>query len=244
MLPGNANDGLTSPYTDNPSPGITIPPLGGTIGHTRQKPSRVGLADRQYSYDVTSAPSVRVGPLSNPSPPPIHHRQYSEGAGGDRLQSTLLNGGRNASVSSLDTSQATFTSNGMEPPTQALGGGRRRHGHSHSHAHSHHHHPSHAGPVPPKPASMMSTLPTCSRADDKVRLNTHCIFFSPTLSVLSKICSRKSWLFPSMWYQTFQHILDRALTLRSIRSSTPWDISAPINRPRSSTLLCTGERIK
>ena len=198
MLPGNANDGITNPHSDNPSPGITIPPLSGTIGHTRQKPSRVGLSDRQYSYDVTTGPSVRVIPLSNPSPPPLHHRQYSEGAGGEKLQSTLLNGGRNASVSSLDTSQATFTSNGMEPPTQALSGGRRRHGHSHSHAHSHHHHPSHAGPVPPKPASMMSTLLSFSKADNKVRLNTPCIFFSPTLSALSKICSRKSWLFLSM----------------------------------------------
>jgi len=160
MLPANVNDGLPSPHADNPGPGITIPPLSGTIGHTRQKPSRVGLADRQYSYDVTTGQSVRVVPRSNPSPPPVHHRQYSEGAGGDKLPSSLLNGGRNASVSSLDTSQAALTSaNGMDAPNQPLSGGRRRHGHGHSHGHSHHHHPSHAGPVPPKPASMMSMLP-------------------------------------------------------------------------------------
>src|SRR5271167_1985335 len=101
--------------------GITIPPLNGPIGHIRRKPSRVGLGDRQYSYDVTTGPSVRVVPRSNPSPPPLHHRQYSEGAGGDKLQSSLLNGARNASISSLDTSQMTLNSaNGMDAPNQAL----------------------------------------------------------------------------------------------------------------------------
>jgi hypothetical protein len=137
--------------------GITIPPLNGSIGHIRRKPSRVGLGDRQYSYEVTTGPSVRVVQRSNPSPPPLHHRQYSEGAGGERTQTATLNGGRNASVGSLDTTQPSNGTNGMDAAGPPLSGGRRRHGHAHSHAYSHHHHPSHAGPVPPKPASMMST---------------------------------------------------------------------------------------
>ena len=136
--------------------GITIPPLSGPIGHLRQKPSRVGLGDRQYSYDVTTGTSVRVVQQSNPSPPLLHHRQYSEGAGVEKTQTAILNGGRNASVGSLDTSQTSNGTNGMDAAGPPLSGGRRRHGHAHSHAHSHHYHPSHAGPVPPK-ASMMST---------------------------------------------------------------------------------------
>ena len=164
MLPGNMNDGIPSPLADIPSTGITIPPLSGPIGHVRQKPSRVGLPDRHNPYDVTTGHSVRAVPRSNPSPPPVHHRQFSEGGGVDKP--TLLNGGRNASISSLDTSQATLTStNGMDPPTQALSGGRRRHGDGHSHKHSHHHHTSHAGSVPAKPASMMSAIPIHNTAD-------------------------------------------------------------------------------
>jgi hypothetical protein len=143
---------------DNASGGITIPPLNGTIGHVRQKPSRVGLGERQYSYDITTGTQARIVPRSNPSPPAVHHRQYSEGAGVEKT-SSAASGGRNASVSSLDTSQSPGTINGIDTITQPMsGGGRRRHGHGHSHAHSHHHHPSHTGSIPPKPASMMSKL--------------------------------------------------------------------------------------
>lgn len=143
--------------SDSPSPtaaDMKLPPLSGPLGHIRQKPSRVGIGDRQYSYDITTGPSVRVVPRSNPSPPPMHARQYSEGAGiMDKSTPSLMSTGRNASVSSLDQS-STITSvsglDGIGPPP------RRRHGHGHSHAHSHHHHPSHGGPATPKPASMMS----------------------------------------------------------------------------------------
>jgi hypothetical protein len=177
--------------------GITIPPLNGLIGHIRHKPSRVGLGDRQYSYEVTTGPSVRVVARSNPSPPPLHHRQYSEGAGGEKTQTAILNGGRNASVGSLDTTQPPNGTNGMDAAPPPLSGGRRRHGHAYSHAHSHHHHPSHAGPVPPKPASMMSTTTFQAEANGQVRPSMRFIFFSRILSESSKICLRKSWLFPS-----------------------------------------------
>lgn len=158
-MQGIGNDALPSPPPENASGGITIPPLNGAVGHIRQKPSRVGLGDRQYPYDLTTGPSLRAVARSNPSPPPLHHRQYSEGAGGEKSPPALLNGGRNASVSSFDTSQPLNGANGIEATGPPLSGGRRRHGHGHSHAHSHHHHPSHAGPVPPKPASMMSIVP-------------------------------------------------------------------------------------
>jgi len=140
---------------DSPNGGITIPPLNG-ISHLRQKPSRIGLGERQFSYDVTTGSSVRVMPRSNPSPPPVHARQYSEGAVGDKLPGPPVMSGRNASISSLDTSQfGTLT--GMEGIPQNLSGGRRRHGHGHGHSHSHaipHHHV--PNPVSAKPASMMS----------------------------------------------------------------------------------------
>jgi len=156
-MQGISNDGMPSPTADGTNGGITIPSLNGAIGHIRQKPSRVGLGERQYSYDVNTGPSVRVVPKSNPSPPPLHHRQYSEGGGGEKQPSAHVNGGRNASVSTIDTSQPfNGTSDSVGPP---LSGGRRRHGHGHSHAHSHHHHPSHAGTLPGKPASMMSIAP-------------------------------------------------------------------------------------
>ena len=142
--------------TESPKGGITIPALPGTIGHTRQKPSRVGLGDRQYSFDVTTGPSGRVVPRSNPSPPPLHVRQYSEGAGMEKAPPAGLLSGRNASVSSLDTTQLSML-NGVDSTGQSLSGGRRRHGHGHSHAHSHHHHPNLPVPVAPKPPSMMST---------------------------------------------------------------------------------------
>jgi len=160
MQAGPNGDSLLSP-TEPQSVGITIPPLPGTIGHMRQKPSRAGLGERQYSYDITTGPSARLVQPSNPSPPPsIHHRQYSEGAGGERSIHPLA-GGRNASVSSLDTPHIATLENGLDGVGQSMSGaaGRRRHGHSHSHAHSHHHHPNHLGPIPAKPASMMSTLP-------------------------------------------------------------------------------------
>ena len=151
----------SSPAYISNAGGITIPTLNETFGHIRQKPSRVGLGDRQYSYDVTTGPSGRV--VSRPDPvPPLHHRQYSEGAGGEKTQPAILNGGRNASVGSLDTSQPSNGTNGIDAAGPPLSGGRRRHGHAHSHAHSHHHHPSHAGPVPAKPASMMSRIPPSS----------------------------------------------------------------------------------
>lgn len=157
-MSGNPNDALQTSASDYASGVITIPPLNGTIGHIRQKPSRVGLGERQYSYDITAGSSARVVPRPNPSPP-VHHRQYSEGAGLEKTSSVVVNGGRNASVSSLDTSQSLSTTNGVDAIIQPMSGGsRRRHGHGHSHAHSHHHHPSHTGPVPSKPASMMSNL--------------------------------------------------------------------------------------
>ena len=148
----------TSPM-ESPKGSITIPALPGTIGHTRQKPSRVGLGDRQYSFDVTTGPSGRVVPRSNPSPPPMHVRQFSEGAGMEKAAPPLgLLSGRNASVSSLDTTQLNML-NGVDVNGQSLSGGRRRHGHGHSHAHSHshHHHPNLPAPVATKPPSMMST---------------------------------------------------------------------------------------
>jgi len=151
-----ANGGSEAP--PSPTPGdlsnsaIKMPSLNGPLGHIRQKPSRVGLGDRQYSYDITTGPSARVVPRSNPSPSLLHARQHSEGAGiMEKSTPTISGTGRNASVSSFDQSTITSTSGleGSGPP-------RRRHGHGHSHAHSHHHHPSPADPVPPKPASMMS----------------------------------------------------------------------------------------
>jgi hypothetical protein len=143
-----------APESSNGS--ITIPPLPGTVGHLRQKPSRIALGDRQHSYDTSTFTSSRTVPRSNPSPPPLlHHRQYSEGAGAERSTSALMHSGRNASVSSLDTYPTFGTLNGSEVAAGSING-RRRHGHSHSHAHSHHHHPSHASPVPSKPASVMS----------------------------------------------------------------------------------------
>jgi len=159
MQTGPNGDSPLSP-TEPPSLGINISPLPGTIGHMRQKSSRTGLGERQYSYDIISGPSARLVPRSNPSPPPsIHHRQHSEGAGGERSIHPLASG-RNASVSSLDTPHIAPLENGPDGGVQPLlmaSGSRRRHGHSHSHAHSHHHHPNHLGPVPAKPASMMST---------------------------------------------------------------------------------------
>jgi hypothetical protein len=148
-----ASSNVSPPPTpsDSPNGGITIPPLNG-IGHTRQKPSRIGLGERQYSYDITTGPSGRVMPRSNPSPPPVHARQYSEGAVGDKIPTPTLMSGRNASISSLDTSQFG-TLSAMDGIPQNLSGGRRRHGHSHSHAIPHHHVPT---PVSSKPASMMS----------------------------------------------------------------------------------------
>lgn len=154
---GNTASSSNVSPTDSPTGGITIPPLNGNISHIRQKPSRIGLGERQYSYDITTGPSVRVMPRSNPSPPPVHARQYSEGAVGDKATTPVTAmSTRNASISSLDTTQfGTLTS--LEGPTQSLSGGRRRHGHSHSHAIPHHHVPT---PVA-KPASMMSIpLPT------------------------------------------------------------------------------------
>jgi len=151
-----ANGGSEDP--PSPTPGdisnsaIKMPSLNGPLGHIRQKPSRVGLGDRQYSYDITTGPSGRVVPRSNPSPSLLHSRQHSEGAGiMEKSTPTILGTGRNASVSSFDQSTMTSMSGleGSGPP-------RRRHGHGHSHAHSHHHHPSHADPAAPKPASMMS----------------------------------------------------------------------------------------
>jgi hypothetical protein len=156
-MQGTVNDAspLATP-ADSPNGGITIPPLPTAMGHIRQKPSRVGLGERQYSYDVGTGPSARIVPRSNPSPPPsVHSRQYSEGANGERSPSAAMSSGRNASISSLDTSQFS-TMNGMDATGQSLNGGRRRHGHSHSHAHSHHHHPNLPTPVPSKPPSMMS----------------------------------------------------------------------------------------
>ena len=144
---------------ESPKGGITIPALAGTIGHIRQKPSRAGLGDRQFSFDVTTGPSVRPVPRSNPSPPPQHVRQYSEGAGIEKAPPVGLLSGRNASVSSLDTAQLSLL-NGADGSGQSLSGGRRRHGHGHSHAHSHHHHPNLPAPPPPKPPSMMSNSPT------------------------------------------------------------------------------------
>jgi Cell morphogenesis N-terminal len=154
-MQGIGNDAVSSPPPDILNGAITIPALSGTIGHIRQKPSRVGLGERQYSYDVTTGPSARIVTRTNPSPPPpIHHRQYSEGAGGEK--SASLTSARNASVSSLDTYQTFNAANSSDMTALAMSGGRRRHGHGHSHAHSHHHHPSHPSPVPSKPASMMS----------------------------------------------------------------------------------------
>jgi hypothetical protein len=155
-MQGTPSDASPSPPVNGAPVGITIPPLNGTIGHVRQKSSRVGLGERQYSYDLTTGPPVRVVARPNPSPPPLHHRQYSEGAGVEKTPSAVVNSGRNASVSSLDTMQPLAAANSMDPTGQLISGGRRRHGHSHSHAHSHHHHPTHSGPVPLKPASMMS----------------------------------------------------------------------------------------
>lgn len=152
-MQGIGNGASPNSPLDNPNGGgIKIPALSGTIG---QKPSRVGLGDRQYSYDVTIGPSGRV-PRSNPSPPPLHHRQYSEG--GEKTQPAFPNSGRNASVGSLDITQPLNGMNGMDVTGLTLSGGRRRHGHTHSHAHSHHRHPSHAGPGQSKPASMMSMI--------------------------------------------------------------------------------------
>lgn len=154
---GIVSDALPSnPPADSPTAGITIPPLNGTIGHLRQKPSRVGLGDRQYSYDVTTGTSLRVVPRSDPSPPPMHNRHYSESTAGERTPS-VSNGTRNASISTLDTSQA-FSTNGSEGTIHSMSGGRRRHGHGQSYGSSHHHHPPPLPvPAPPKPASMMST---------------------------------------------------------------------------------------
>src|ERR1700737_3493341 len=151
---GLVNEGSSSNSpADSPTAGIAIPPLNGTIGHSRQKPSRVGLGERQYSYDVTTGPSARVVPRSNPSPPPIHSRHYSESTAGEKTP-PYSNGTRNASISTLDT-QAFSTSGG--DGGYNMSGGRRRHGHGHSHGQSRHHHPAIPGPAPPKPASMMST---------------------------------------------------------------------------------------
>src|SRR5208282_4723554 len=130
-MQNSGNDALpNSPADIANAGGITFTPLNGSIGHIRQKPSRVGLGDRQYSYDVTTGPSVRVVQRSNPSPPPLHHRQYSEGAGGERTQTAILNGGRNASVGSLDTGQPPNGTNSMDAAAPPLSGGRRRHGHA------------------------------------------------------------------------------------------------------------------
>jgi len=155
-----ANHASPSPSpADSPNGGITIPPLNG-VSHIRQKPSRVGLGERQYSYDITTGPSVRVMPRSNPSPPPVHTRQYSEGAVGEKVPTPTGVSGRNASISSLESSQfGTF--NGLDSVTQNISGARRRHGHSHSHAIPHHHVPN---PVSAKPASMMS-IPKSFMAD-------------------------------------------------------------------------------
>jgi hypothetical protein len=151
------DNGLQSPPPESTGSGITIPPLNGAIGHVRQKPSRVGLGDRQYSYEITTGPSVHGILRSNPLSPPLHHRQYSEGgASGEKSPPAVLNAGRNASVGSLEISQSLNPANGMEETGLSFSAGRRRHAHGRSHGHSHHHHPSHAGPAPPKPASMMS----------------------------------------------------------------------------------------
>src|SRR5579859_2411386 len=168
MSPGHINDssqsGNVSP-ADSPTAGISIPPLNIIPGHIRQKASRAGMGDRQYSYDVTTGPSARVVPRSNPSPPPslhTHNRHLSEGTTvvGDRTPPATANGGRNASISTLDTTQGFTSTNGMDTLGSNTSGGRRRHGHGHSHGHSHHHHPPLPVPVPSKPASMMSTTPS------------------------------------------------------------------------------------
>jgi hypothetical protein len=159
-MQGGINSASSSPSPVNsPKGGITIPALAGTIGHIRQKPSRAGLGDRQFSFDVTTGPSARILPRSDPSPPPQHVRQYSEGAGIEKVSPAGLLSGRNASVSSLDTTQLSML-NGVDGAGQSLSGGRRRHGHSHSHAHSHHHHPNLPAPPPAKAPSMMSSPPT------------------------------------------------------------------------------------
>lgn len=148
---------MSPSLVDSANGSITIPALNnGTIGHIRQKPSRVGLGERQYSLDVGTGSSIRVMPRSNPSPPPLHHRQYSEGAGTEKTSLTTLASSRNASVSSFDMSTIVGSTNSLDISAT---GTRRRHGHSHSHAHSHHHHQNHPSPVPSKPASMMSILP-------------------------------------------------------------------------------------
>ena len=149
---GSAGDPPSPTVGDLSNSAIKMPSLNGPLGHIRQKPSRVGLGDRQYSYDSTTGPSGRVVPRSNPSPSLLHARQHSEGAGiTEKPTPTISSPGRNASVGSFDQSTMTSTS-GLE----GIGPPRRRHGHAHSHAHSHHHHPSHADPAAPKPASMMS----------------------------------------------------------------------------------------
>jgi hypothetical protein len=133
--------------------------LNGAAGHVRQKPSRVGVVERPFSpFDGPPSSALRA-PRSNPSPPPLlHHRQYSEGAGVEKNTPSALPSGRNASVSSLDTTQpASLVGNSVDGMGLTMNGNRRRaQAHGHSHAHSHHHHPTHSGAVPAKPASMMS----------------------------------------------------------------------------------------
>jgi len=147
-----------APSVNNTSAGgVALPSLNGAMGHLRQKSSRMGLGERQYSYDVATGSSTRIMPRSAPSPPLLHTRQYSEGALVEKMPPSLAITGRNASVSSLDT-QNFGTLTGMENSGQGSSGGRRRHGHNHSRAHSHHH-SNIPTPVTSKPASMMSIVP-------------------------------------------------------------------------------------
>jgi hypothetical protein len=140
--------------TDIPSSTIPLPHLSGTVNHLRQKSSRIVMGERQYPYDVVSNGTAgRVVPRSDPSPPLLHSRQYSEGALGEKVPPNIALSGRNASISSLDTSNfGTLT--GMESSVAHAVGTKRRHGHSHSHAHSHHI----PTAVSSKPASMMSII--------------------------------------------------------------------------------------
>jgi len=150
-----ANDALSNAtvVADSPNGSISLPALNGTISHLRQKSARIML-ERQYSYDVSAGTAPRVMPRSDPSAPMLHSRQYSEGALVEKLPLNIALSGRNASISSLDTSNfGTLT--GMESSSLNPSGSRRRHGHNHSRAHSHHHA---AIPTPSKPASMMSML--------------------------------------------------------------------------------------
>ena len=181
-----------SPSINGTPAGMNIPPLNGMSGHVRQKSSWLGSADRQYSFDMTTGSSARIGTLASPSPLPVHHRQYSEGASVEKLPSAVLASGRNASVSSFDTAQTTAATSAMETPGQPMSGGRRRHGHGHSHALSHHHLPAHSGPAPAKPASMMSINGLYSSLTSKVHPNMRFILSLQTSYGLSKTCLPKS----------------------------------------------------